>query len=119
MSFPKMVEQRYSVATIQHELPAREHPFEYVPERLRLAVARLLLFGHAFLLAQKESPAGTITGRASLSCFRLIRLLHQCQDLTADSLQPVGCFNRQFRRSCRSRVCLDDVPHGLTRFLCE
>ena len=54
-----------------------------------------------------------------MSCFRLIRLLHQREDLAADPLQPVSGFNGQFRRSCRSRVSLYDVPHGLTRFLGE
>jgi len=48
--------ETHMVATVQKELPTREHPFEYVPERFRLAVARLFLFGHAFLLLQKESP---------------------------------------------------------------
>jgi hypothetical protein len=60
----EVMKQRGVMPTIQHELPAREHPFEYVPERFRLAVARLFFFVHAFLLAQKESPTGTITGRA-------------------------------------------------------
>ena len=60
----KMMKQGSVVATVQKKLPTREHPFKDVPERFRRAVARLLLFGHAFLLAQKESPAGTITSRA-------------------------------------------------------
>jgi hypothetical protein len=60
----KMMKQGGVMATVQHKFSACEHPFEYISECLWLAVARLLLFGHAFILAQKESPAGTITSRA-------------------------------------------------------
>ena len=58
------MKQRCMVSTIKPDLHPTENPYEDFSKKLRLAVARLFLFGHAFLLAQKESPAGTITSRA-------------------------------------------------------
>lgn len=39
----------HMVATAQGELPARKHPFEYVPECFRLAVARLFFLGYGLI----------------------------------------------------------------------
>jgi hypothetical protein len=58
------------MSAIQHEFPAREHPFEHVPERLRLAVARLFLLGQPPLARKKKPPTGIKTDRGS-SCFTL------------------------------------------------
>ena len=43
----QVAEKRCIMTAFQTVFLAREHPFEYVPERLRRAVARLLFFGHA------------------------------------------------------------------------
>jgi hypothetical protein len=52
----EVMKQRCVVATVQHELLAREHPFEYVFERLRLAIKRLFFFGHVPSLLEKRKP---------------------------------------------------------------
>jgi hypothetical protein len=56
--------ETHMVATVQKELPTREHPFEYVPERLRFAVSPFLFLGHV-VLQKHEAPAGTNTDRDS------------------------------------------------------
>jgi len=67
--------ETHMVATVQKELPPREHSFEYVPERFRLSVARLFLLGHGSPLLEKESPHRRYTGRGS-----------RCIDLGLNSL---------------------------------